>query len=169
MPLFNIDSKTFERDYYGLVTHIAKRFFHDPRDFEDALQIGYEAVVEAARGYAAGKGASFNTYAYRQIKWAFQNYRRSFTRDCRKSLPREDSVACEVCAAPRDDHTDDTDLAELQRAIASLEPVERVVVRLYCLEERTLREVGDQLGMCQENVRLIKEQAMRHLRDYFYL
>jgi len=67
--------------YLPLVRHVADRLWRSPcrsilrrslGAFEDALQVGYVALIQAASHYRAGhaSGASFKTYAYQTIQRA---------------------------------------------------------------------------------------------------
>jgi len=53
----------------------------------------------------------------------------------------------------------------LAKCVAGLEPRERFVIKMRFNEELTLKDVGDQLGLCRERIRQIESKAIFKLRN----
>lgn len=85
----------------------------------------------------------------------------------------DDSTMLDLIAGEEGDHTSETTfnnsslLAELERALVTLAPMEANVIRLYFgLGEpaMTLEEIGEHFEITRERVRQIKEKAMSRLK-----
>lgn len=60
-----------------LLHHIVRRHAGPSEDsYEDLLQVGYVGLTKAMRGYEAGKGATFASYAYAMIDGEIRHHRR---------------------------------------------------------------------------------------------
>jgi RNA polymerase primary sigma factor len=58
-------------------------------------------------------------------------------------------------------------IKEIERSLATLTDRERDILKMFFgigVQEMTLEEIGDRLGLTRERVRQIKEKAIRRLR-----
>lgn len=85
----------------------------------------------------------------KRLEWRRERLREAF-------LPRH---AVEVPAADAA-----LDIDRLEECLARLVERERVIVLLTFYAERTARQVGDELGVKEGNVRVIRHRAIEHLR-----
>ncbi|MBL8222962.1 MAG: sigma-70 family RNA polymerase sigma factor, partial [Bryobacterales bacterium] len=55
----------------------------------------------------------------------------------------------------------------MQQVFAKLKPRERELLRLYYYEELSKEEIGTQLGIDPERVRLVKSRALKSFREFY--
>lgn len=80
----------------------------------------------------------------------------------RRERLREAFLSPDTAQAPAADAALDID--RLEKCLARLAERERVIVLLTFYAERTAREVGDELGVKEGNVRVIRHRAIERLR-----
>jgi RNA polymerase sigma-70 factor, ECF subfamily len=83
-------------------------------------------------------------------------------REWRREKRREAFMVMDTFEAPADDSTLDAD--HLERCLARLADRERMVVLLTFYGEKTATEVGQELGVKEGNVRVIRHRAIERLR-----
>lgn len=83
-------------------------------------------------------------------------------RERRREKRREAFMAPDLVEAPIDDNTLDVD--HLERCLARLAERERMVVLLTFYGEKTATEVGQEIGVKEGNVRVIRHRAIERLR-----
>ncbi len=163
------------------------------RHFEDAMQEGRIALLEAVRSWDPNGGASLRTWAGPRIQWkiwAFdeQQYRPlGYSRQARARkgesfdcVPETVSLDCpfdpeagedkathEVVASfasnPEELLIEKQEREGLHRALAKLPASQARILRKRFAEESTLREIGAGLGVTRERVRQIEVEAISAL------
>jgi RNA polymerase sigma-70 factor (ECF subfamily) len=83
-------------------------------------------------------------------------------REWRREKRREAFMVLDTLKAPAGDSTLDAD--HLERCLARLAERERMVVLLTFYGEKTAGEVGQELGVKEGNVRVIRHRAIERLR-----
>jgi len=110
---------------------------------EDRLQ-----VAEALPGFVAGTARN-----------VIQEYRRKESRTT--ALGDRDAEA------PRQEPVDHTVRRAIQLVLERMKPRERELLRLYYYEELSKEEIGTQLGIDPERVRLVKSRALKSFREFY--
>jgi RNA polymerase sigma-B factor len=74
------DRRTIERIlslHGGILGHLVRRYAgRSGETYEDLLQVGYVGLMKAIRGYDAGSGAKFSSYAYAMIEGELRHHLR---------------------------------------------------------------------------------------------
>ena len=143
--------------------------------FDDLLSVGNLALVEAAARFdpALGKAA---TYLYGHVDRTLRNHTnpRRYSPESRwrkltsLDAPRGEGLeAIDFLADPRSVAPDAPPIIEeqYQEVMRRLRPRERVILHLRHVEELTLREIGERLGVCVERVRQLLLRIHKRLRS----
>jgi RNA polymerase sigma factor for flagellar operon FliA len=77
----------------------------------------------------------------------------------------EETIADDEAAAPDAGLAHEDRIAELQDALETLSPQERIVLTLYHYEEMNLKQIGEVLHVTESRVSQIRTKALRRLRD----
>ena len=161
---------------------------------DDAVQLGFLALADAARLFDASRGYQFSTYACNVIYYriAREGQREGVIRlpaKQKKGASEEWNQKSEAAAACIDfssyfrcrhqswydrdldwpDHRSASvpeDDYELGAQLAKLRPRERQAVEGYYLRGLTLQEVGDETGVCRERVRQLLARGIGELRRF---
>ena len=156
-------------------------------DFDDAMQIGYLALILAAECFDPTLGVQFQTYAYQSI-WNMV-YRTDLTfgiirvprgqgraneaklsRKSRQSMRR----ALQVQSLPewydqpspcRDEAEVLADRELVERCLQALLPKERAVVVATIMEGKLLREVAREMGVTKQRVQQLRQSALQRMRQ----
>lgn len=153
-------------------------------DYDDYYQSGFLAMVEAVESYSPDEGAVFLTWFGYYLQSAFAEvggYRRAKDKASplryAKSLdaPINDTdglTLADSIAAPGNDYEDVEDRVfneqlhdALESSMSKLPEQQRDTLRQRFYEDKTLREVGEQIGISIEAVRLIENKALRRMRS----
>jgi RNA polymerase sigma factor (sigma-70 family) len=136
-------------------------------EVEELLQIGYLALLQAAKTFRPGKGAKFVTHAYRRIDGALltANKKESVEGNHRQ-LPDEgdflddDEVPPELVVY-------DQVAADPGPMLSTLTGMERRALELRHGEEMTFKEIAKELGVSVRTAKSHVADAARKLRDRF--
>jgi RNA polymerase primary sigma factor len=171
------------RSNLRFVVSVAKRYQNLGVPLPDLIAEGNVGLVRAAHLFDPERGVRFISYAVWWIRQAILRALDDHSRSARRTTPLEASWF-EDDEPTRGDSLQDFDAVdpmectleafrttEVGRAVASLEPREARVLRLYYgldgNQPLTLEEIGSTFGLSRERVRQIKERAlgrMRHVR-----
>jgi RNA polymerase sigma-70 factor (ECF subfamily) len=144
----------------GIIRKVAAAYTGNRADRLDLMQEISLQLWKAYPRYAPER--PFSTWMYRIALNVAISFLRSATRPHRQTLSLE-AAALDV---PDETTTPETDerVAELQRIIAGLEPLNRALLLLY-LDERSYREIASVLGITETNVATKVSRLKERVRE----
>lgn len=170
--------------YKLIYKHGAKRKLPNDIEFDDILQCGYFAMVNAVNAYNPEKDLKFNTYLEFQVMNAIQL---TIDRGQRKSLntPRlqeysynqtvsnQDGEEVEIIYLMQDKNSpkiyESTELTDLQervwQAVAELPKKLQEIITRYYFKGENLPTLAEKLDISVETVRQKKRQGLRLLQQ----
>ena len=150
----------------GLVHAIIRRQGGGPLPYEEALQEGRIGLWRALRGYDPTRGTAFSTYAWVAIWRQVYRRRQEVSRETTVSMPQ--TPAWWVIADPAEEVEQELTIGALHDLVGQLpQHLRRVIVGRYGLGKqppRTLKELGEELGLSGERVRQLQQEALAWLR-----
>ncbi len=157
--------KEMER-HDGLVHAFIRRRGSGSISYEEALQAGRIGLWRAIKGYDPTRGTAFSTYAWVAIRNQIRRREEEVKRE--KNIYRGEIPSSRCVLSP--DEVVERELvreALFQMVERLPERFERVIIGRYGLGEhppRTLKQLGDELGVSGERVRQIQQEALAWLR-----
>jgi RNA polymerase primary sigma factor len=154
------------RAFVRLAISLAKSRAGPDRSFSELLSDGNLALVRAAERFDVARGFKFSTYAHCAIKRMFSKMTfREVRWRCRFLTGHEENLAASTGFADRNDggprYHDKQDA--VRHLLGRLSDRERgIIVSRFGLEgvrEKSLREIGAELGISHERVRQIESKA----------
>ena len=139
-------------------------------DADELVSAAYMGLVEAASRFDPGMNVNFSTYAYPRISGAIHDY----LRECGWGK-RDHPVSVESL----DSHTDEGPVHEVEsyEEPAHNEMLEVIskglgdqaedIMRLYFVEQYTMKEVGDRIGVTEGRVSQIIKDYKDHIRNRY--
>lgn len=135
------------RAHAGIVRKVAGSYAWSPHDRDDLMQDIVAALWQAWPRYDASR--PFATWMYRVALNVAISQVRGETRRRRHHIAYDADL--HDAEAPARDTAEDEQLALLQRAMQSLDPLNRALLMLH-LDERSHREIAEVLGISESNV-----------------
>lgn len=134
--------------------------------YEEALQAGRIGLWHAIRGYDPARGTAFSTYAWVAIWRQVHRRGQELSRDTEIPLP--EMPASWVVPDPAEEVDQELTIGVLHDLVGQLaKRLRRVIVGRYGLGKHppcTLKELGEELGLCGERVRQLQQEALAWLR-----
>lgn len=146
------------RQYSRRVLSIVWNVLHDSAASEDVAQDAFVKAFETMGRFRSGE--RFGPWIYRiATNLAIDALRK---RARRAEEPVDDEVAGRIAARP-----DDTDAiaARIDEALEALPDMQRVVARLFLVEELSHREIAEITGLAEGTVRSHLSHARRKLQE----
>ena len=161
------------KDHFGLVGSISKKYIRKGEKIEDSdvFSDGLVGLTRAMGSFDVERGLQFSTFAYYCIR----------NEICKGLKERQKGVNSTIRIDWIDSEIDMPDKAEVEpyfikagRIITEIlkelpintnsEKKIKKILEDYYLDERVLREIGEDLGVCKERVRPRREKALSSLR-----
>lgn len=167
-----------------LVAHIVKKFENTGEDSEDLISIGTIGLIKAIESFSVDKGTKLATYAARCIENEILMHLRSLKKT-RKDVSLHDPIGTDkegneitlidVLGTDTDEVLDEVQLKLEKMKIYSrmdlLDEREQEVIRgrfgLPDGEEKTQREIAEELGISRSYVSRIEKRALTKLLHEF--
>jgi RNA polymerase sigma factor (sigma-70 family) len=158
-------------------------------DAEDLAQVGRVSAARSARSYRAEFGAKFLTFAHRSIAGDMLRAAKRAQQFVSAPVSRQWDLGLSSIAldAPLSDEADSATFADViadestsdasesadtnerfasvVTGLEKLPPRLRDVLRARFFEQKTLREISDEMGLSHERVRQLEADALRVLRQ----
>lgn len=155
--------------YRLLIFKIAKKLVKEgvSVEFDELVQRGYLALLEAVNNFKQTRRNRFTTYLYPCLEGVMRgNPVKGFTVSLNDEFGRGDDKGELIDFIPVPDKSpeDEAFSSEIARALAMLPPRERDVMRLRYIEGMTLKETGETLGFRKQRAEQIEKQAIDRLR-----
>ena len=144
----------------GIIRKVAFGYANNSSDRRDLMQEISLQLWKAYPRYSPER--PFSTWMYRIALNVAISFLRSNARPIRRAVPL-DEIDLEVLPATADGIEADPRVAELQRLIASLEPLNRALLLLY-LDDHSYREIAAILGISETNVATKLNRLKQRLR-----
>jgi RNA polymerase sigma factor for flagellar operon FliA len=138
---------------------------------DDLVSAGQHGLIEAADKYDPARGIPFAGFAYLLIRGRIidANRRRNYDWELYDRLDGGDAggkVELAGDASENDERIRQQQLrAILDSAIAALDERDRLACETYLGDGRTLKELGDDLGMTESGACLVRNKARARLRE----
>lgn len=146
----NLEHELLQEHMYLVVSHALNYFKTPITDIDDYKQIGYIALLKAAKSYNPDKGVKFGTYAWKAIKNAIQ-------KEITKFYPKHKQVQLSENIA----YNSIESIWELMPA--SLTAEEQIVIK-YRLQNMSLREIADIMGYSKDWINRILNGAILKIK-----
>lgn len=159
-PTAEADFEARLRLHAGIVRKVAGSYAWNPHDRDDLMQDIVAALWQAWPRYDPSR--PFATWMYRVALNVAISQVRGETRRRRHHVAYDADV--HHAEAPNRDLADDEQLILLQRAMQSLDPLNRALLMLH-LDERSHREIADVLGISESNVGTKLTRLKERLRN----
>lgn len=144
-------------------------------DVDDYLQAGYIGYINALKGYDAGKGP-FGPYAWLRIRGAVIDYTRSLTGRFVRQAPLyiEDIGPEGMHWEPQDMKTptaeqqliSNENKEEIAAMMQHLREGHRHVLTRYYFDHRTMKEIGNEVGLTESRISQIHDAAIQALQVF---
>ncbi len=155
--------------YKLIIFKIAKKLTNEGVgvEFDELVQRGYLALLEAVNNFKQTRRNKFTTYLYPCVEGVMRGKPvRGFTVSLNDEFGRGDDKGelIDFIPAPGRSPEDEVFSTEIAKALAILPHRERDVMRLRYIEDMTLEETGKALGFRKQRAEQIEKQAIDRLR-----
>jgi len=143
----------------GIIFKISKMYMDDKDDRDDLFQ---EITYQVWKAYSGFRGESeFSTWLYRialntAIVFLKSEKKRSF-------INKEDFTEYKIIEDEYD-HEKEEKLSAMYKAINQLNPIDKAFI-FYYLEDFSGKEIADQMGISEGNVRVKMNRSKNKLKD----
>lgn len=143
--------------YKNLAFSVAFRITNNHEDAQDITQDSFLKVLEKLHQFR--EESRFSTWLFRIV----YNQAMMLMRKRKKSIEYLDSIILEYAYEEENNHTPDLQ-KDLNRAIDELKPVERNIIDLFYLGEKSIKEIHQITGMSTSNVKVVLHRTRAKLR-----
>jgi RNA polymerase primary sigma factor len=156
-----------------LVVSIARRFVNEHNSLDDLISDGQIALMSAVRSFDYSRGFRFSTYATHAIQRAYYRRMKTSQRDAHRLRALSSGFLEEIPDRVNANDTSEEEFRLLQQTIRwiseELSDRERFILESRFgldggREQRTLRDIGEELGISKERVRQIQLHAIEKLK-----
>lgn len=151
----------------ALVHAIAKSYQNKGIDTEDLVQEGFIGLLEAYKHFDASQNIKFSSYAVYWIKkYILQALENNYISSHMPITTVSDSQLADYDTSTKISDKADNEYTGLKLPI-DMPDIEQKVIRLSVEHGLTFKEISSKLGITTEQVRQIKQKALRRIKiDY---
>lgn len=148
--------------YRSLVFWLARKLQVAPSRYQDLVQEGTIALINAVDHFDSKRNIKFITYAYYRIRGAMVNFLQRV--EAKAPLPVEEMD--ELAAEPFDPEAEDWRLA-LMEGMDHLSARESEIIEALLVQGRRARELADEKGIDVSQIYRIQRRGLAKLRAWF--
>ncbi|MCQ9634029.1 RNA polymerase sigma factor [Chryseobacterium sp. WG23] len=143
----------------GIIFKISKMYMSEKEDRDDLFQ---EIIYQLWKAYPSFLGHSeFSTWLYRIALNTAIIFLKS---EKRRSFIANNDISNYIIAHEEYDYHKEERLAKMYKAIHQLNPIDKAFI-FYYLEDFSGREIAEQMGISEGNVRVKMNRAKNKLKD----
>lgn len=136
-------------------------------EVDDLISAAYMGLVEAASRFDEGRNVCFSTYAYPRINGAIYDWLREqgwgkYVQMVSLDSSDEDGVSIEVAAKEEPHHEEVLDVVS-----QGLGDQAKNVLRYYFIEQRSMKEVGEKIGVTEGRISQIVKACTSSIRQRY--
>lgn len=150
--------------YKKLVYFIVSKFSKGTVAKEDMISAGFEGLCKAKKNYKDG-GVAFITYAYNCIRYEILNEINKADKSKAISIDDENTELIDNISVTNSFINDYENKELINYLFKRLSLKEKTVLKLRFIDELTLREIGNKMGITCERVRQIEKNAIEKMRQ----
>lgn len=148
--------------YRSLVFWLARKLQVAPSRYQDLVQEGTIALINAVDHFDSKRNIKFITYAYYRIRGAMVNFLQRV--EAKAPIPVEEMD--ELATEPFDPEAEDWRLA-LMEGMEHLSARESEIIEALLVQGRRARELADEKGIDVSQVYRIQRRGLAKLRAWF--
>ena len=147
--------------YRPMVFWLASKLHVSPSSYQDLIQEGMVALIEAVDRYDSTRGVKFITYAYYRIKGHMINFLE------RSEAKAPEPVEIDETFHRRELFYDEDWLVDLEEAMGSLTPSEAEIITAIHIKGLTVKELARRKGVDISYIYRIRRKAIAKLKKVF--
>lgn len=152
-----------------LIISSIRHYYYNPHLYEDLLQEGYEIVLRSIEEYDSTKGSYFLGFVKLKLKYHYLNkHKEKHAISLNQIIGNDEMELIELIKddepSPLDKAIQNEELTKLKQAINLLTPRQREVVIAYYIEDMSIGEIGEKLGIAYRTVVNTKARAIDVLK-----
>ena len=138
---------------------LASRYTRSRLGREDALAVGYLAIVEGYRRFDPSRGVPFAGYVYRRVKGAMS--------DAQAALSDEPWDTDKIARQPDERVTDSDAKMDVERVMRTLSARNLTIFAAVCLLGYRQRDIAKVVGVSEQRVFQILKSCRRKVGESF--
>jgi RNA polymerase sigma factor for flagellar operon FliA len=127
--------------------------------YEDLKSAAYFGLVDAARKFDGGRNVSFYAYAKLRINGEMQDYLRQLAWGPRKNIKSVFTIEEDMFS-----QNDKPANEFFQKATKSLNKLAKSIILMYYVEELSLKEIGEKIGVSESRISQLLKEARNSIR-----
>lgn len=152
-----------------LILASIKRYYNKPNEYEDLIQEGYEIILEAIEEYEPNKGAHFLGYTKLQLKYHYLNkHREKQVYSLNEPIGDGEIEVLDTIEGeelnPLDSAIGKENQEMLKNQLNSLSKRQRQIIIEYYINNLSIGEIADKLGISYRSVVNTKTNGINKLR-----
>lgn len=153
-----------------LIKSSIKRYYYKPYMYEDLLQEGYEVVLNAIEEYDSNKGSHFLGFVKLNLRYHYLNkHKEKQTSSLNQTIKDGETELIDLIEdeafSPLENIIQKEEINKLKEGINYLTPRQREIIIAYYIEDMSIKDIGEKLGIAYRTVVNIKTNAIDALKN----
>lgn len=154
-----------------LIINSIRRYYNDYSLYDDLIQDGFETIIRCVKDFNESRGVNFLGYVKVELKFLYLNKHKEKKTFSLNETVGEDGVELidlleDNKLDPLENYLELEEKEFVMEALSILTKRQREVMVLYYLQENSIGEIANMLGISYRTVVNIKVNALKKLKSY---